>query len=55
MARKPQSKPSLTDAERHARFVDMVGEVQASEDLKAFDEAFDKVAPRPKGAAPEKT
>jgi hypothetical protein len=43
MARKPQ--PKLTDAERHKRFVDMAKEVEASEDPKDFEKAFEKVAP----------
>ena len=42
MTRKPQ--PKLTDAERHKRFVDMAREVEASEDPKDFDRAFEKVA-----------
>ena len=50
MARKPQSKPTLTDAERHARFVETAREVEASEDPKAFDTAFEVVAK----AAPER-
>ncbi len=44
MARKPAA-PKLTDAERHKRFVDMAKEVEASEDPKDFEKAFDKVAP----------
>ena len=43
MARKPQSKSKLTDAERHARFVDTAREVDASEDPVAFEEAFTQV------------
>jgi hypothetical protein len=39
--RKPKSK--LTDAERHNRFKDMAREVEASEDEKDFDKAFEKV------------
>jgi hypothetical protein len=34
----------LTDAERHKRFVDMAKEVEASEDPKDFERAFEKVA-----------
>lgn len=41
MPRKPQ--PKLTDAERHKRFVDMAKEVEASEDPKDFEKAFEKV------------
>jgi hypothetical protein len=44
MARKPASKPKLTDAERHKRFVEMAREVEASESPKAFDRAFKRVA-----------
>ena len=43
MKRKPQSKTKLTDAERHARFVEMAREVEASEDPKDFERAFEKV------------
>lgn len=42
MASKQQKK--LTDAERHKRFVAMAREVGASDDPKAFDKAFKKVA-----------
>jgi len=54
MARKTAKKPRLTDAERHKRFLDMAREVEASDDAKAFDRAFDKVTtkrprPAPKG------
>jgi hypothetical protein len=38
-------KPKLTDAECHKRFVEMAREVQASEDPKDFEKAFDKVVP----------
>lgn len=41
MPRKPE--PKLTDAERHKRFVDMAKEVEASEDPKDFERAFEKV------------
>ena len=44
MARKPQSKSTLTDAERHARFVEMAREVEASEEPKDFDAAFERLA-----------
>jgi hypothetical protein len=43
MSRKSQSKPKLTDAQRHARFTAMAKEVGASDDPKDFDEAFKKV------------
>jgi hypothetical protein len=35
--------PKLTDAERHARFVETARKVEASEDPKDFDKAFGKV------------
>jgi hypothetical protein len=37
-------KPKLTESERHQRFVAMAREVEASEDPKAFDKAFKRVA-----------
>jgi hypothetical protein len=40
---KQKREPKLTDAERHKRFVDMAHEVEASEDPKDFDRAFNKV------------
>lgn len=46
MPRKAKAKikrPTLTDAERHARFVEMAREVEADESAEAFDEAFKKV------------
>jgi hypothetical protein len=47
MAGKPKLKPKLTEAERHARFVETAREVGASEDPKDFEKAFNRVAPRP--------
>jgi hypothetical protein len=44
MPRKSASKPKLTDAERHKRFVEMARNVQASNDPKEFKKAFKKVA-----------
>jgi hypothetical protein len=44
MARKPRSKPPLTEAERHKRFVEMAREVRASDDPKDFEAAFQKIA-----------
>jgi hypothetical protein len=38
------SIPRPTDAERHKRFVAMAKEVEASEDPKDFERAFEKVA-----------
>lgn len=46
MARKKTAtpkKPSLTDAQRHARFVAMAREVEADETTEAFDEAFKRI------------
>lgn len=43
MASKTLSKPKLTDAERHKRFLDMAREVEASDDPKEFEKAFKKV------------
>jgi hypothetical protein len=43
MATKPRRNPKLTDAERHKRFVEMARQVEASEDPKDFDKAFEKV------------
>ncbi len=39
--------PKLTDAERHQRFVAMTREVEAAEDVAAFDRAFERVAKPP--------
>lgn len=47
MPTKPKAKPKLTDAERHKRFVAMARQVGASDDPKAFDKAFRKVAAKP--------
>jgi hypothetical protein len=49
MTRKSASKPKLTDAERHKRFVEMAREVGASDKAEDFENAFKKVA-LPKGA-----
>jgi hypothetical protein len=43
MPRKSASKPKLTDAERHKRFVEMAKQVGASDDPKDFEKAFKKV------------
>lgn len=50
---KPKAKPppKLTDAERHARFLEAAREVGASDDPKDFDKAFKAVAPAKRGAA----
>ena len=47
MKRKLEQKPKLTDSERFQRFREMAKEVEASENPKDFEKAFDKVA-RPK-------
>jgi hypothetical protein len=47
MKRKSEPKPKLTDTERHKRFLDMAREVEASDDPKDFDKAFDKVVRSP--------
>jgi hypothetical protein len=54
MPRKPESKPKLTDAERHKRFVNMAREVEASDDPKDFEEAFQKVVRPISDKAPKK-
>jgi hypothetical protein len=50
MTSKSKKPPKLTDAERHARFVEMAKEVGASEDPKDFERAFEKVTTAPKGS-----
>lgn len=46
-----KTKKRLSDAERHKRFVAMAKEVEASEDPKDFEKAFEQVAtPKPKPA-----
>jgi hypothetical protein len=47
---KPKT-PKLTDAERHARFVETARKVEASEDPKDFEKAFKKVTGRPKSGS----
>ena len=51
MARKPRSKPPLTEAERLAHFKDMAREVGASDDPKDFEKAFERLVGK---AAPPK-
>ena len=50
MNRKPlKKKPKLSDEDRHERFVEMAREVEASENPKDFERAFDEVTqPKPK-------
>lgn len=40
---KTGKSSKLTSAERHKRFVETAKKVEASEDLKEFDRAFDKI------------
>jgi hypothetical protein len=50
---RPPKRPKLTDAERHARFVETARKVGVDESEGAFDRAFDKVTatrPQPKKA-----
>jgi hypothetical protein len=51
MARK--RLPKLTDDERHKRFLETAKEVEASEDPKDFERAFDKVAHPHKPISPK--
>jgi hypothetical protein len=46
MAKKQPTKrlPRLSNAERNKRFVEMARAVEASDDPKDFDKAFEKVA-----------
>ena len=43
MTDKPKPAPKLTDAERHARFVETARAIEVDESPEAFDRAFDKV------------
>jgi hypothetical protein len=43
MPQKREPKPKLSDAERHKRFLDTAREVEASDDPKDFDRAFNRV------------
>jgi hypothetical protein len=43
MPPKRTPKPKLTDAERHARFVETARAVEVDESPEAFDRAFEKV------------
>lgn len=54
MTEKSRTKPKLTDAERHRRFVEMALEVEASDDPKDFEKAFKKVI-SPKQTKPRKS
>ena len=50
MTQRPKTKtPKLTDADQHARFVEMARTVEADESPEALDRAFEKVIkPSPK-------
>lgn len=54
MAQKPKAepKPKLTDAERHARFVETARAVEVDESPEAFDRAFDRVVKPKKAITP---
>jgi hypothetical protein len=43
MTKKPIPAPKLTDAERHARFVETARQVGVDESPEAFDRAFDRL------------
>ena len=42
--KKAQSRPKLTDADRHARFVETARKVGADERPEEFDKVFTKIA-----------
>lgn len=49
------SKPKLTDAERHKRFVETAHKIEADESPEAFERAFKQVVPAkksPSGKSP---
>ncbi len=52
---KPKPKPTLTDAERHRRFVDMAHEVEADESSGAFDRAFGSIEIRVQNPDPKRS
>jgi len=52
--RDKKPAPKLTDAERHARFVETARKVGASEESADFDRAFKKVTTR-KSSSPNGT
>ena len=52
MAEKPKPKAKLTDVDRHKRFVEMAREVEASEDARDFDKAFEKITANPVPPSP---
>jgi hypothetical protein len=48
---RKHTAPKLTDAERHARFVETARKVGASEDPKDFDSAMDKIIGKSKSGS----
>ena len=44
--KKARARPKLTDADRHARFVETARKVEASEDPAEFERAFKTVVPQ---------
>lgn len=52
---KLRPRPKLTDADRHARFVETAREVGASENPTDFENAFNKIVPRRKVGAAQKS
>ena len=44
MGTKSRSKPKLTDADRHKRFIEMAKVVGASDNPKDFERAFNTVS-----------
>jgi hypothetical protein len=53
--RKPKHPPGHADPEEYARFLEVAEKVEASDDPKDFDEAFEKVTQaraKPSGERP---
>lgn len=44
--KKVRARPKLTDADRHARFVETARKVEASDDPADFEKAFKTIVPR---------
>ncbi|MGB6309963.1 MAG: hypothetical protein WBF89_19430 [Steroidobacteraceae bacterium] len=49
--KKARARPKLTDADRHARFVETARKVEASEEPEDFEKAFKKIVPLGKAKA----
>jgi hypothetical protein len=45
---KKKARPKLTDADRHARFVDTAHKVGASESAEDFERAFKNITQKPR-------